>query len=171
MKIVVVSDSHGNIESLNRVKDKAVEVKASAFIHLGDNYDDVDAVDFGKIEIIRVPGTRCPEYLDKPFLRRIIRDFEGWSFLISHTNELSNKEALRRGVDIILNGHTHRPEIDDRKGYIEINPGHLIKSQDRGYKPTYCILEINPEFLTVSIFFIENDKVFETATFNRKSQI
>lgn len=171
MKIVVVSDSHGNIENLNRVKDKAVEVNASAFIHLGDNYDDVDAVDFSEIEVIKVPGTRCPEYLDKPFLRRIIKDFDGWSFLISHMNELPENSSTHKNIDVILHGHTHKPEIYERNGIIRINPGHLIQCKHRGYEPTYCILEVNPEFLVVNIFFLKNDEVFETATLNRKNQI
>ena len=167
MKIVVVSDSHGNIENLNRVKDKAVEFNASTFIHLGDDYIDVDIVDFGEIEVIRVPGTRCPEYFNKSSQRRIIKNFDGWSFFISHTNEFSKNDSLHKNIDVILHGHTHKPEINEKNGIIRINPGHLIKCKDRGYEPTYCILDITREFLVANIFFLKNDELFETAAFNR----
>lgn len=53
------------------------------------------------------------------------------------------KEAIDRGVDIVLYGHTHRPVIDIDDDIIAVNPGSLSYPRQEGRQPSYAIMEID----------------------------
>ena len=44
MKIGVVSDSHGHVENLRRAVTAMREAGVEIIVHLGDDYDDVNAL-------------------------------------------------------------------------------------------------------------------------------
>ena len=46
----------------------------------------------------------------------------GHNYYVSMGNETIKKEAIDRGVDIVLYGHTHRPVIDIDDNIIAVNP-------------------------------------------------
>ena len=60
-------------------------------------------------------------------------------------NETIKKEAIDRGVDIVLYGHTHRPVIDIDDDIIAVNPGSLSYPRQHGRKPSYVILETDKD--------------------------
>ena len=65
-------------------------------------------------------------------------------------------EALSRGVDIVLFGHTHRPVAEKRGNLWIVNPGSLTYPRQMGRKPSYAMLTINEEHeLSVEIKYLD----------------
>ena len=69
----------------------------------------------------------------------------GHNYYVSMGNETIKKEAIDRGVDIVLYGHTHRPVIDIDDDIIAVNPGSLSYPRQEGRQPSYAIMEIDRE--------------------------
>ena len=67
----------------------------------------------------------------------------GHNYYVSMGNETIKKEAIDRGVDIVLYGHTHRPVIDIDDDIIAVNPGSLSYPRQEGRQPSYAIVEID----------------------------
>ena len=53
------------------------------------------------------------------------------------------REAISRGFDIVMFGHTHRPMLDYGKELITLNPGSLSYPRQDGRQPSYIIMEMN----------------------------
>ncbi len=53
------------------------------------------------------------------------------------------KEALGRGMDIAMFGHTHRPFLDYSKGITMLNPGSVSYPRQDGHEPSYALMEID----------------------------
>lgn len=179
MRVVIVSDTHGELANLRLIYNKAIiEIEAKVFIHLGDEYADMTAVETGEIEVIKVPGIFSSHYHDKTVPNRMIRAFEKWRFLISHTKEavpqdlkgdIDPRKTMEQGkADVLLYGHTHIPEIVLENGYIRINPGHLKKSDGRGCRPTYCIVDVTEDHLDAKICPLEGgDEILSRRIYRR----
>ena len=54
-------------------------------------------------------------------------------------------EALSRGVDIVLFGHTHRPVAEKRGNLWIVNPGSLTYPRQMGRNQAMPLLTINEE--------------------------
>ncbi|MFN3966104.1 MAG: metallophosphoesterase family protein [Endomicrobiia bacterium] len=169
MKIAVVSDTHGSLETLSALFDKIKGV--DVFIHLGDDSPDAEIFEKRDFNVIKVPGVYESIYILPDTKRRIIQEFCGKKFLITHTrskhsNDLPTEpgpEELSKNVDVILFGHTHVPtiEIDENKK-IWINPGHLKLSDRRGYPPSYAVINIDSEKFEITIYnLLTDEKIFE----------
>lgn len=147
MKIIVISDSHGSINS-------ALEIlKAQDYdliIHLGDNSEDARKIqDKLKQEIIFVRGN-CDYYNLDASLEKVI-EIEGKKIFISHGHEYGVKSSLDRiyyrgrelGADLVLFGHTHLAYID-KSDIILFNPGSISLPKP-GKKASYGIIEIHKD--------------------------
>jgi len=179
MIICVVGDTHGEIENLRKAFRKAVNsLHAETFIHLGDDYDDMKAVESGGTEVIQVPGIFSSYYQKNKPENRIICTFGGWKFLLSHTPVTDAKDlptdkdpqitAQSDVVDVLLHAHTHIPEIATEPGYIRINPGNLRQKDKKGYPPTFCILDPQPNTLDVKVYQLYSDQVFLSRKFTKQ---
>lgn len=140
--ILVVSDSHGNVENMCR----AVElVRPALLLHLGDGWRDVSelARRFPELPLERVPGN-CDFRVDERAER--VAEIEGKRVMFCHGHTLGVKSgldallraALERGADAALFGHTHKPLVDIRRGVVLLNPGSV---GDR-FRPTYGTLTV-----------------------------
>ena len=127
MKILVLSDSHGNVENMVR----AVELTQPRHIlHLGDCLRDAGALHrrFPLIPLDTVPGNCDWGALDEP--ERLL-EWEGVRVLLMHghtrnvkASPLSAQYAAREyGADVLLFGHTHRPLVDYDGALYTMNPG------------------------------------------------
>ncbi len=58
-------------------------------------------------------------------------------------SERIKEEALIRGFDIVVYGHTHKPVVEIDEGVIAVNPGSLSYPRQDGRKPSYMIMEID----------------------------
>ena len=131
MKILVLSDSHSALSFMRRCVDT---VKPDALIHLGDHYDDAEALheEYPGIPMFQVPGNcdryRCPINAQETILRRIfgvdIYMTHGHRHNVKVYNGLLIREARAAGAAIVLYGHTHMALCDrEEDGLWVMNPG------------------------------------------------
>lgn len=137
MKIIVVSDSHGNYSLLNEIYLKHFD--ASFFYHLGDS----QLPEYMLHSYCGVKGN-C-DFIDLPTTRDI--EIEGYKIHLEHGNNFHfqvNPEKYIENLecDIFLFGHTHKKLATKIKNTFVFNPGSLTRPRD-GEKGSYLILEIN----------------------------
>jgi uncharacterized protein len=150
IKVLVVSDSHKNQKLLRQVLSQNQDV--DYIIHLGDDYEDLDGnfdLTGGK-EIIKVPGIWHSGYYSRNL--PITRELVIGDFKIGCLHTLTDKRKLSNDCDIILYGHTHKPEIRKIIDKIELNPGHLKYIEDRGNTASYGRLTIDNAKIIMEIF-------------------
>ena len=67
----------------------------------------------------------------------------GHNYYVSLDLKVIEQEAVARGMDIVMFGHTHRPVIIVEDNITLINPGSISYPRQADAIPTYIILEIN----------------------------
>ena len=130
MRILVVSDSHGDVFALLC----AIEAQPTArmIIHLGDGERDMDSLTgaLGEMKTVQVRGNAdfgmsspygCVEIVEG---KRIYCTHGQWEKVKYGNYDLKN---IARGekADIALFGHTHTPENDYDDGLYLFNPGSI----------------------------------------------
>lgn len=150
MKILVVSDSHGNTKLLYDIVSR--NRTCDLVIHLGDNTTDGSSVmsDFPTMAFLTVLGN-CdlgvslnninPEGTFTAEGRRIFYT-HGHRYNVNFGNDVLVYQAKMKNADIALYGHTHVSLAEEKGGVLVINPGSISLPRD-GTCGTYCILEIN----------------------------
>ncbi len=129
MKVLVLSDSHGNSE---RMVDLFKEGGYRAVIFLGDVVRDADVLAryTGAYPVYRVKGN-CDMFESAPDEQII--DIEGRLVFIAHGHNYHVKSgygafinaALAKGVDVALCGHTHVQHYERVGEVIVANPGSV----------------------------------------------
>ncbi len=142
-KILVVSDSHGNVENLCRA---VVLTAPKLVLHLGDGWRDAAllAERFPGVTVERVPGN-C-DVLPRESAVKLL-ELDGKRVMLCHGHTLGVKTDLamllraarERGADAVLFGHTHTPFVDIRCGVVMLNPG----SVGSRVRPTYGTLDLS----------------------------
>ena len=142
MKLLVLSDSHGERGSMTR----AVELeKPDYVIHLGDCVDDAQWLsrEYPMLPLANVRGN-C-DFGDMTQELRLA-EYGGVRVLMSHGHRYQVKSGLLRyslaarenQVDVALFGHTHQAYCEEWDGLWLVNPGSC-----RSYPiPTYAIVQI-----------------------------
>jgi putative phosphoesterase len=174
MLVVVMSDTHGELDNLKSILPRIREINPDLVMHLGDNYEDAELLrDF---PLLRVPGV-YESYYSKPEVpNRIILNLSGWLSLLTHSH-LRHENDLpwdpdpqdlvrRKAVDLIIHGHTHIPRAELIEGVVYINPGHMKKEDKKGYPPTFSVIEAEEE-LKVRIIELSGRVMLEKS-FTRK---
>ncbi len=150
MKVLVLSDSHGEDRYVAMALDK--EWPVDALFHLGDIQEDEDEfmeILAGEdIPVFLVKGN-CDYFADYPPSR--IVELAGHRILMAHghgyyvnfgTGDLA-ADALANDCDVTIYGHTHRPEIDtSTPGLLILNPGSVAFPRQPGRQKTYMILNL-----------------------------
>lgn len=142
MKILVLSDSHGNISNMT----EAVERTAPRMIlHLGDCWRDAEKLQaqFPRIPMEHVPGN-CDFRPDEPAEKLLF--LEDLRCLICHGHTYGVKSSLltagfaaeEQQLDLFLFGHTHRPMVDKRGRTTFLNPGSIGDYR----QPTYGVITL-----------------------------
>lgn len=130
MRILVVSDTHGDSAALYRAL--LSQPQAEIVIHLGDGADDVDAVrqDFPQKMFLQVRGncdfgSRLPASGEFTAEGRKIFYTHGHHYHVKWGDEPILSAARERDADILLYGHTHEPVSRYQDGLYILNPGSL----------------------------------------------
>ena len=153
MRILVVSDTHGDVYALEQAI--LAQPNARTVIHLGDGAREAEAME-----------ARFPDHTF--FCVRGNGDFSGGgSLLYTREETLGGKQiffthghlydakmglyrlvcaARERQADILLFGHTHQPLTDYDDGVYILNPGSL-----HGGGGTYGTVDITPAGIVLNI--------------------
>lgn len=162
LKLLVLADSHGNIEYLQKVIHEQRQ-SVDFIIHLGDNYSDMEQFNFSNV--IKVPGVYDPEYENRAIKHRIIKNFGRAKVLITHTStshpndlehDIKPEEIIaKRMVSLVLYGHTHLYEAKVENGILFVNPGHLKKEDKKGMPPSYALVEIEDKKILAKVISLD----------------
>ena len=131
MKILVMSDSHSALAFMRRCIEA---VEPDAMIHLGDHYDDAEAIseEYPDIPMYHVPGTcdryRCPPNVMEVQLVTLdrVRLFltHGHLQKVKHYTSQLLADGRRTRAHAVLYGHTHVPNCyQEPDGLWVLNPG------------------------------------------------
>ena len=147
MRILIVSDTHGRHGSLDKVLER--EKNIDMFLHMGD-------VEEGDLYIERI--MKCPVYMvagNNDFYGNLPREHvlqigkykvwmtHGHPYYVSMNTRRLKEVARERDVDIVMYGHTHRPDIDIEEDLIVLNPGSLSYPRQQGREYTYIVMELD----------------------------
>ncbi len=150
MRILVISDSHGNIANLKHVLGFAAASNLDAIIHCGD-WDNKEAVYtvvsvgipvYGVMgnadvnpEVYRVLAEKLVKF-DPDFLKIVLADRK---IGISHFPDKVNKQIDTQKFDILFHGHTHRKRNDLIENTRIVNPGALHRTDI----PSFAVYDTN----------------------------
>ncbi len=142
MKIIVFSDSHGDLTVMRSAlkKHRSCEI----VIFCGDGCSDIQKLrlDFPDKAFFSVCGN-CDWYCSEPNFQQI--ELAGKKIFFTHGHMFGVKQSCDRiinvgkqnGSDIILFGHTHKQMTSVEGGILLLNPGSA------GYGGKYSIIEID----------------------------
>lgn len=152
-RILVFSDTHGDIDNAIKVFDAIIGV--TAVIHLGDCVRDAQRLEnyIYPVPIYFVAGNNdfCSPY---PY-EQIIEISDKRLFLChghSHRMDDLKEIALENDIQIVLFGHTHIPHYEKENGVIYANPGSI--SRPRLKDRCYGVIEIDDDYIGYSNIFI-----------------
>lgn len=131
MKVLVLSDSHAALRFMRLCVEK---VQPDCIIHLGDYYDDGQALseEYPEVPLIQVPGNcdryRCPPQTPEILIQRL----DGVNFYLTHGHRHHVKQTISQltqdgqkcNADVVLYGHTHICNCYQQpEGMWILNPG------------------------------------------------
>lgn len=161
MKILIVSDTHGHERNLKKVVEKVGQT--DLFIHLGDIEGHEDYIEaLADCPVHMVSGNNdffsdLPREEEFQLGRYRVMITHGHYYGVSVGTDRLKEEACSRNIDIVMYGHTHRPEIDIDDHVTVLNPGSLSYPRQWGRKPSYMLMEIDREGEAhYTINYIEN---------------
>lgn len=142
MKVLVVSDSHGDFSSLRQIH--AREKPLDLLIHLGDGV--LDALLLQKMTGVRVeavngnndPHGAFPEELTLKLEETVIYLTHGYTLHVRAGLQQLVGAARRAKANLALFGHTHQHQLVENKGLTLFNPGAAC----RWGLSSYAVLEI-----------------------------
>lgn len=150
MRILVVSDTHGDVWSFSNLIRKYKD--AEIIVHCGDGADEVEAVKFmfpDRMFIsVRGNGDFCTP---SPNIETIT--LEGKKLFVTHGHLYNVKYDLLKltlaakeaGADLVLFGHTHIPTNIYEDGLYLLNPGSL-----HGYKGSFALVDISDKGILIN---------------------
>lgn len=155
MKILVFSDTHGQVNSMTEIIKNNSDV--DLIIHLGDYVRDalqmVELFKEKQFEIIKGNNDFNSNLSNEELL--VLQDKK---ILITHGHSYNVKSnyisLIKKGqnleADAVLFGHTHCPEESNIGSMLLFNPGSLSKPFGK-YKKTYGLLRIKKGILSSEI--------------------
>jgi putative phosphoesterase len=159
MKILVISDTHGDISKAEKVikANKGTDM----VIHLGDYFRDAQKLAglFPGIHFEYIYGNS--DFMIGGVPAEKILDLYGKRIFITHGHRYSVKwdynklfkKAEELNADIVLFGHTHIPDMVKNGKVCILNPGSTSDPRG-GIKGAYAIIEIENGVLSPRICYV-----------------
>ena len=154
MKILVMSDSHGNTNAILSAINKELP---DYIIHLGDGVNDTSVIkaNFPDIPLHAVKGN-CDFFSSLAETEVFVLNNK--KFLITHGHLFYVKSSLFRLMkyadeqkcDIVLFGHTHKPHNEEVNGILYVNPGCM----GFNYSKRYAVIELTEDKVTCELLNI-----------------
>lgn len=155
MRILVLSDSHGDRDAVRRAILE--QPSAEVVIFCGDGENDLEAMrrSYPEKAFYLVRGN-C-DWGSGLELRGTLT-VEGVKIFFTHGHiysaKLTDSEVIAAargcGADILLYGHTHSPRNDYQEGLYILNPGSC-----RGYLGTYGVVDLTKGGILTNIIHIK----------------
>ena len=146
MKVLVISDTHGNHRNLDKILEQNQDI--DMLVHLGDvegGEDYLNAVFDCEKHIVRGNNDFFSELpKEEEFYIGKYRIFitHGHGYYVSLDPEHIKEEGRARRADVVMFGHTHRPYLDKEEDIVVLNPGSLSYPRQEGRKGSYMIVEL-----------------------------
>ena len=149
LKVFIVSDTHGKHGNLETALEQVGKI--DCFIHLGDVGDGLDYLN---------AIVDCEKYIvggNGDFFAPLPRECEfllgDKKVFITHGHKYISGgnmggllvEGMRRGVDIVMFGHTHMPYLETISDLILLNPGSISLPRQKGRAPSFMLMEMSPD--------------------------
>ncbi len=119
--VALISDTHG----LLRPSVAPALADVDAIIHAGD-FDEPHVLDamhaFGP-PLTAVRGNCDHGAWADPLPETAVVTLGGVTFYVIHDLGLLDIEPAAAGIDVVVYGHSHRPEVAEREGVLYVNPG------------------------------------------------
>lgn len=161
VRIVVVSDSHGNFRHLGRLRNEAGRI--DWFLHAGDHIRDAarmaDNLGVDPSRVRAVAGN-CDFPATQP--EEMLLEVEGVKLYMTHGHGYGVKSGLQRihyraqevGARVAIFGHSHLAVLTDVDGIMLFNPGSISEPRRPTDPPSAGILTIENGAVTAQhIFF------------------
>ena len=142
MKILLVSDSHGDYEALDQLAKKYPNM--DLYLHAGDSEQD----EFSMKPFISVRGN-CDHYYDFPNF--LVIPTPAGNIYIQHTPFVSKSVISEHNAKIVIHGHTHTRRKEMVNGILFINSGAISFARDK-YDGSYAIIEIENQRVEVKFY-------------------
>ncbi len=155
MRIVVMSDSHGNAAAVEAVV--AQQPNAKLFIHLGDGLQEFKRVmeSHPNREYWCVRGNSDFMAAEESLVSGWVRDIKlvcthGHHWSVKFGLDELKEMARDKFATIVLYGHTHAAHNEYDNGLYILNPGSVSSPRDTS-TPTYAIIDIEKKNVVCSI--------------------
>lgn len=175
MKVLVISDTHGNIEHAKMILERIIPLGVTTVLHCGDYVSDARLLEkfYPQVTVHYVYGN-CDVGFGGEY--STVVTIEGVSIYMSHGHKYGVKwgdydevmiDALAHETRVAVCGHSHEAHLERKQGVLIMNPGSLTMPRDSRY-PSYGILELKDgKVIEAKILqIIENNKIVEHPTSN-----
>ena len=158
-KIIVISDSHGNLKDVESLRPLIEE--NDYLIHLGDGVGDIRTITRDNPDKVYFCAGNCDFFSSYP--TEGVLEVEGLRIFYCHGHKYHVKshlyalaeEAKGRACQIALYGHTHTPLITQLNDVTLINPGSLRSAVGKGGSYAYLVVhgdKCTPVIVGESVF-------------------
>ena len=151
MKLLVFSDSHGDISNMLKVMD--IHSDADVIVHLGDLVNDITDVSYvaetkKNVRYEYVAGNG--DYYSRYDVTQKIIQIEQKKIFLTHGHlfkiryvdfSLMYEKGKELNCDVFLFGHTHIPFMEERNGCLYLNPGSISLPRSSAGR-TYATVDI-----------------------------
>ena len=147
MKVLIVSDTHGWEQNLAEALEQTGPI--DQLIHLGDVEGGAEHIRelAGDAPAAIIAGNNdffCDLPNERIFTLGGHRIFmtHGHGYFVHSGTLYLKREARKKGADIVMFGHTHKPYMEEDNELLVLNPGSLSLPRQEGHRPTYIVMEI-----------------------------
>lgn len=147
MKVLIVSDTHGREQNLAEALEQTGPI--DQLIHLGDVEGGAEHIRelAGDAPAAIIAGNNdffCDLLNERIFTLGGHRIFmtHGHGYFVHSGTLYLKREARKKGADIVMFGHTHKPYMEEDNELLVLNPGSLSLPRQEGHRPTYIVMEI-----------------------------
>ena len=147
MKVLIVSDTHGREQNLAEALEQTGLI--DQLIHLGDVEGGAEHIRelAGDAPAAIIAGNNdffCDLPNERIFTLGGHRIFmtHGHGYFVHSGTLYLKREARKKGADIVMFGHTHKPYMEEDNELLVLNPGSLSLPRQEGHRPTYIVMEI-----------------------------
>lgn len=151
MKVLVISDTHGNINQVVRILDQVMPLGVSTLIHCGDYIGDAKKLKtlYPTLEVHAVYGNCDGIGYGEDYTR--IVEIEDVRIFITHGHKYEVKwadykdlliDAEAYKAKLVIYGHTHCAHLEKKGEITLLNPGSITEPRD-GMRLSYAMIELD----------------------------